>query len=96
MIIVSGFNVYPSEVESVIAELPEVLEVAVVGKPHAVSGEIITAYIVLEQDSLTVEMIKQHCRTKLTSYKVPKHIEFREALPKSNVGKILRRELRDE
>lgn len=94
MILVSGFNVYPNEVEAVIAAMPEVLEVAVVGEPHPVSGEAVKAFIVKKDDGLTAEQVKTFCRDALTGYKIPRKIEFRDQLPKSNVGKILRRELK--
>ena len=96
MILVSGFNVYPNEIEGVVAELDGVLEVAAIGKPHEKSGEIVKLFVVKSDPSLTKEQIMQHCRDNLTNYKVPKAIEFRDELPKTNVGKILRRELRDE
>ena len=95
MILVSGFNVYPNEIEGVVAELDGVLEVAAIGKPHEKSGEIVKLFIVKSDPSLTEDQIMQHCRDNLTNYKVPKAIEFRDELPKTNVGKILRRELRD-
>ncbi len=95
LIIVSGFNVYPNEVEDVIAEMEEVKEVAVVGIPIA-SGEKVKAFIVKKDPNLTVEAILKFCATELTAYKVPKEIEFRTELPKTNVGKILRRALREE
>lgn len=96
MILVSGFNVYPNEVEDVIAEMPEVVEVAVVGVSHQISGEIVKAFIVSNDPTLKNETVVAHCREKLTNYKIPKQIEFLSELPKSNVGKILRRELRDK
>ena len=95
MILVSGFNVYPNEIESVIVSCPGVLEVGVIGVLDEKCGEAVKAVIVRSDESLTEQDIITHCRKELTSYKVPKHIEFREELPKSNVGKILRRELRD-
>jgi len=95
MILVSGFNVYPNEIEDVIATLPGVLEVAAVGVPDAKSGEAVKVVIVKKDPALTAEAVKAHCRTELTGYKQPRYIEFRTELPKSNVGKILRRELRD-
>lgn len=95
MILVSGFNVYPNEIEDVIASHPGVLEVAAVGVPDEKSGEAVKVVIVRKDPNLSVESIKEHCRTNLTGYKQPKIIEFRKELPKSNVGKILRRELRD-
>ncbi|MDY4480114.1 MAG: long-chain-fatty-acid--CoA ligase FadD [[Pasteurella] aerogenes] len=96
MIIVSGFNVYPNEIEDVVMLNYKVAEVVAVGMPHEVSGETIKIYVVKKDDSLTRDEIRQHCRKHLTGYKVPKDIEFREELPKSNVGKILRRVLREE
>jgi long-chain acyl-CoA synthetase len=96
MIIVSGFNVYPNEVEDVIAQHPGVLEVAVVGVPDPQSGEAVAAYIVKKDPGLDADTIRAHCRDMLTAYKVPRVIHFRDALPKTNVGKVLRRMLRDE
>ncbi|HAS6068115.1 TPA: long-chain-fatty-acid--CoA ligase FadD [Vibrio vulnificus] len=96
MILVSGFNVYPNEIEDVVALHGKVLEVAAIGQPHEVSGEVVKIYVVKRDPSLTKEEIINHCRQHLTGYKVPKLIEFREDLPKTNVGKILRRVLRDE
>ena len=96
MILVSGFNVYPNEIEDVIAMMPEVLEVAAVGVPDEKSGEAVKVVIVKKDQSLTAEQVLQHARANLTGYKRPHHVEFREDLPKTNVGKILRRELRDE
>lgn len=96
MILVSGFNVYPNEIEDVVALYGKVLEVAAIGQPHEVSGEVVKIYVVKRDPSLTKEEIINHCRQHLTGYKVPKLIEFREDLPKTNVGKILRRVLRDE
>ena len=96
MILVSGFNVYPNEVEEVIASHPGVLECAVIGVADAKSGEAVKAFIVRKDPSLTAAEIIKFCATQLTSYKIPKQIEFRTALPKTNVGKILRRELREE
>lgn len=94
MILVSGFNVYPNEVEAVIAGHEGVLEVGVVGEPDETCGEIVKAVIVRKDPALTAESVIEHCRGKLTGYKRPKIIEFRDELPKTNVGKILRRELR--
>lgn len=94
MILVSGFNVYPNEIEVVIAEHPAVLEVGVIGEPDEKSGEAVKAVIVKKDPSLTKVDIINFCREKLTSYKIPKIVEFRNELPKTNVGKILRRELR--
>ncbi len=96
MILVSGFNVYPNEVESVAAEHPGVLEVAAVAQPDEASGEVVALFVVKKDPSLTAEALIAHCRTELTGYKVPKYVYFRDELPKSNVGKILRRALRDE
>ena len=95
MILVSGFNVYPNEVEDVIAQHPKVFEVAVIGVSDVKSGEAVKAFIVKKDPSLTEEEIKSYCKENLTGYKVPKHYEFRNDLPKSNVGKILRRLLKD-
>ncbi|WP_316187191.1 MULTISPECIES: long-chain fatty acid--CoA ligase [unclassified Bradyrhizobium] len=96
MILVSGFNVYPNEVEEVIATHPGVLETAVIGLPDEKTGEVVKAFVVKKDPNLTSEDIIKHCHEQLTNYKVPKQIEFRTELPKTNVGKILRRELRDE
>ena len=96
MILVSGFNVYPNEVEEVLVSHPKVLEAAVVGVPDPSSGEAVKAFVVARDPSLTVEELQAHCVTQLTGYKRPRHIEFRDSLPKTNVGKILRRELREE
>ncbi len=96
MILVSGFNVYPNEVEDVVIGHPKVAEVAAVGKPDEHSGEVVKLYVVRKDASLTEEELMQFCRQELTGYKRPKAIEFRDSLPKSNVGKILRRELREE
>ncbi|MEI7137013.1 long-chain-fatty-acid--CoA ligase FadD [Pectobacterium atrosepticum] len=96
MILVSGFNVYPTEIEDVISRHPKVSESAVIGVENEVSGEAVKAFVVRRDNSLTKEELITHCRRNLTGYKVPKEIEFCEDLPKSNVGKILRRELRDD
>jgi len=96
MILVSGFNVYPNEVEDVIASHPGVLECAVIGVPDAKSTEAVKAFVVKKDPNVTAEDIIKFCATQLTGYKMPKHIEFRTDLPKTNVGKILRRALRDE
>jgi len=96
MILVSGFNVFPNEVEEVVALHPKVIEVAAVGVPNDASGELVKVFVVAKDKSLTAEDIIKHCRIHLTGYKVPKLVEFRDELPKTNVGKILRRELRDE
>ncbi len=94
MILVSGFNVFPNEVEAVLATHPKVLEAAVIGVPHEKSGEMVKAFIVKKDASLTKEELIAFCRENLTGYKVPKTVEFRNDLPKSAVGKILRKELR--
>ena len=96
MILVSGFNVFPNEVEDVVAAHPKVLEVAAVGVADKKSTEAVKLFIVRKDESLTPDEIKQFCKKQLTAYKCPKHIEFRDELPKTNVGKILRRKLRDE
>ncbi|MCC5855436.1 MAG: long-chain-fatty-acid--CoA ligase FadD [Idiomarina sp.] len=96
MILVSGFNVYPNEIEDVVASHPKVLEVAAVGSPHEASGEVVKIFVVKKDNSLSEKEILDYCRENLTAYKVPKLVEFRDELPKTNVGKILRRELRDE
>lgn len=94
MILVSGFNVYPNEVEEVAASHPGVMEVAAIGVPDEHSGEAVKLFVVRKDPGLTVEALLAHCRTGLTAYKVPKFVEFRDELPKTNVGKILRRALR--
>ena len=94
MILVSGFNVYPNEVEGVVAMHPGVLECAVVGVPDEHTGEAVALYVVRKDPSLTEAQLAEYCATQLTGYKKPRHIRFRDDLPKSNVGKILRRELR--
>lgn len=96
MINVSGFNVYPNEIEDVVMLNPKIAEVVVIGVPHPVSGEIIKVFAVKKDESLTRDELRKHCRQYLTGYKIPKEIEFRDELPKSNVGKILRRVVRDE
>lgn len=97
MILVSGFNVYPNELEDVLASLPGVLQCAAIGVPDEKSGEVIKMFIVVKPGmTLTKEQVMEHMRANVTGYKVPRHIEFRDALPTTNVGKILRRELRDE
>ena len=96
MILVSGFNVYPNEIESIAAAHPGVLEVAAVAQPDENSGEVVALFVVKKDQSLTADALIAYCRKELTGYKVPKHVYFRSELPKSNVGKILRRELRDE
>jgi long-chain acyl-CoA synthetase len=96
MIIVSGFNVYPNEVEDVVVSHPDILEAAAVGVPDAKSSEAVKVFVVSSNPDLTAAEITSWCRERLTAYKIPRHIEFRDELPKTNVGKILRRELRDE
>jgi long-chain acyl-CoA synthetase len=96
MILVSGFNVYPNEVEDVIADMDKVLEVAVIGVDDEKTTEAVKAFVVKSDPSLSDEEIKAYCKENLTNYKRPKHIEFRDELPKTNVGKILRRALREE
>ena len=96
MILVSGFNVFPNEIEDVIALHPKVMEVAVIGVPDDKSTEAVKVFVVKSDSSLSEEEIRAYCKEQLTGYKRPRHIEFRDELPKSNVGKILRRELRDE
>ncbi len=95
MILVSGFNVYPNEIESVVATHPGVLECGVVGVPDAKSGEAVKVVIVKKDPNLAKEAVIAHCKAHLTGYKVPRHVEFREVLPKTPIGKVLRRELRD-
>jgi len=95
MILVSGFNVYPNEIEGVIANLEGVLEVGVIGVPDEHSGELVKAIIVKSDPSLDEAAVKAHCKTQLTNYKRPRYVQFVDELPKTNVGKILRRELRD-
>jgi long-chain acyl-CoA synthetase len=96
MILVSGFNVYPNEIENVVASHPGVLEVAAIGVEDEKAGEVVKIFVVKKDPALTSEDLAAHCKENLTGYKRPKIIEFRDDLPKSNVGKILRRELRDE
>ena len=96
MILVSGFNVFPNEIEEVVASMDGVLEVAAVGVPHDVSGEQVKLFVVKKDAAISEQDIIKHCRENLTNYKVPKLVEFREELPKTNVGKILRRALKDE
>jgi long-chain acyl-CoA synthetase len=95
MILVSGFNVYPNEIESVIATHPGVIECAAVGVPDERSGEAVKVFVVRKDPALTAEQLMEFCKQNFTAYKKPKYIEFRNELPKTNVGKILRRELRD-
>ena len=96
MILVSGFNVYPNEIEGVVARMPGVLECAAVGILDAKSGEAVKLYVVKKDESLTAHDVLKYCRENLTGYKCPREVEFRTELPKTNVGKILRRQLRDE
>ena len=96
MIIVSGFNVFPNEIEDVAGSCPGILEVAVVGVPDEKSGEAIKLFAIKSDPNVTEEDVRKYCSEHLTGYKKPKYIEFREEFPKTNVGKILRRELRDE
>ena len=95
MILVSGFNVYPNEVEAIVAEHPGVAEVCVLGTPDPLCGEAVVAFIIRKDPSLTADQVRQHAKSKLTNYKVPRTIVFRDELPKSNVGKILRKDLKD-
>ena len=95
MILVSGFNVYPNEIEDVVAMHPGVLEACAIGVPDENSGEAVKLFVVRKDPALTAEALIRHCRENLTGYKVPRQIEFRDSLPKSPVGKILRRELRE-
>ncbi len=95
MIIVSGFKVFPNEVEDVVARLAGVAEVAAVAEPDERSGEVVALYIVKKDPALTAEAVMEHCHKFLTGYKLPRHIYFRTDLPKTNVGKILRRALRE-
>jgi long-chain acyl-CoA synthetase len=96
MILVSGFNVYPNEVEGVVAQMPEVLEVAAVAQDDPKSGEVVAVFVVKKDPSLTAEQVVAFCKKELTGYKVPRAVYFKDELPKTNVGKILRRDLRDE
>ena len=96
MILVSGFNVYPNEVEATIAEHPGVIDTAVVGVPDDETGEIVVAFVTKQDQALTEDEVRQHCRKTLTAYKVPRLVVFRDDLPKTNVGKVLRKDLRDE
>jgi long-chain acyl-CoA synthetase len=96
MILVSGFNVYPNEVEAAAVTLPGILEVAAVAQPDERSGEVVALFVVRKDQALTEKDVIDHCRKSLAGYKVPKHVYFRTELPKSNVGKILRKILREE
>jgi len=95
MILVSGFNVYPNEIEDVVAKHPGVAEVAAIGVPDDKTGEAVKIFVVRKDPGLTAEAVIEHCKTALTGYKIPRKVEFKDELPKSNVGKILRRELKD-
>ena len=94
MILVSGFNVYPNEIESVVAQCSGVLECACIGVPDDKTGEAVKVFVVKKDPDLSVETLREHCKRELTGYKVPRHFAFIEALPKTPVGKILRKELR--
>jgi long-chain acyl-CoA synthetase len=96
MVLVSGFNVYPNEIENVIFTHPDVVECAVIGVPDEKTGEAVKVFVVSKNKDLDPGELRRFCREQLTAYKVPKHVEFRDDLPKTPVGKILRRELRDE
>jgi long-chain acyl-CoA synthetase len=96
MILVSGFNVYPNEIEAVVIAHPGVLEVAAIGVADEKCGEVVKIVVVKKDQELTADDLIAHCKTQLTGYKVPKQVEFRRELPKTNVGKILRRALREE
>src|SRR3954470_16396885 len=96
MILVSGFNVYPNEVESVVVTHPGVLEAAAIAQADEKSGEVVALFVVKKDPNLTEHELIEFCRKELTGYKVPKHVYFKKDLPKTNVGKILRRALRDE
>jgi long-chain acyl-CoA synthetase len=96
MILVSGFNVYPNEVEDVVASHPDIMECAVVGVPDANSGEAVMLFVVSKNPALSEQALSKYCTEQLTGYKKPKYIRFKKELPKTNVGKVLRRELRDE
>lgn len=96
MVLVSGFNVYPNEIENVVFAHPDIIECAVVGVPDEKTGEAVKLFAITSNPSLTANELRDFCRDALTAYKVPKHIEFRDELPMSNVGKILRRKLREQ
>ncbi|MFA7614736.1 MAG: long-chain fatty acid--CoA ligase, partial [Candidatus Caldatribacteriota bacterium] len=96
MILVSGFNVYPNELEEILCQHPKILECAAIGVPDEKSGEVVKVFIVKKDQSLTEEEVISFARENMTSYKVPRKIEFRDELPKSNVGKILRKDLRGQ
>jgi long-chain acyl-CoA synthetase len=94
MILVSGFNVFPNEIEAVLMLHPDILEAAAIAMPHPSSGEAVKVFIVKSNDNLTEKVVNAYCREQLTAYKCPKEIIFMDELPKSNVGKILRKDLR--
>jgi long-chain acyl-CoA synthetase len=96
LVLVSGFNVYPNEIEDCLAAHPGIMEAAVIGVPDGASGEAVKAFVVLHDATLTSAAIRAYCKQHLTGYKVPKIVEMRDDLPKSNVGKILRKDLRQE
>jgi long-chain acyl-CoA synthetase len=96
MILVSGFNVYPNEVENVVVEMEGILEAAAIGVPAESSGEVVKLFAVRKNPDVTEQDVLDYCRANLTNYKRPRSVEFRDELPKTNVGKILRRALRDE
>ena len=96
MINVSGFNVYPNEIEEIVTHMPGIVEAAAIGVPDEGSGEAVKLFVVTNDAAVTIETVRAYCKAELTGYKRPKHIEFRDELPKSNVGKVLRRKLRDE
>jgi long-chain acyl-CoA synthetase len=96
MILVSGFNVYPNEVEEAVAMHPGVVDVAAIGVADEHSGEAVKIFVVRKDPRLTEQMLIEHCRGVLTGYKIPKHVEFRDDLPRTNVGKILRRALKEQ
>jgi long-chain acyl-CoA synthetase len=94
MVLVSGFNVYPTEVEEALVKHPGVMEAGVIGVPHEATGEAVRAYVVKRDPALTEEQLREHCRQHLAAYKIPKQFEFRADLPKTPVGKVLRKDLR--
>ena len=96
MIVTGGFNVFPREVEDVVAACAGVLECCAIGLPDEHSGEVVKVFVVSRDATLTADAVIAHCRTQLTAYKIPRHVEFRSELPKTNVGKILRRALKEE
>lgn len=96
MVVVSGFNVYPNEIEDVLVAHPAVTEAAVIGVPDDSTGEAVKAFIVKGDPGLSEQAVRDYCKEHMTAYKVPKRVEFRDELPKSNVGKILRKDLREE